>query len=219
MHLALSRLEKLRAPEADAHRLFLADGLLKNGIPADEIVIAVEMGPAAFERLHKYSADQPRVPAGSGRPSGQWTSGGAPGSPAEDAGSASGASGGASDANGRTGDPLQPGLGSTEGEVNPNTVTPAGGFIRGDDACHLAMKDCVKNHIEDTIASNDNLSEVAYKACTMSELACDFAALSVEKTPNLRAWFVFPDGGVVHMLGGFEMIYTPTTRRGRNRFR
>jgi hypothetical protein len=78
MHLALSRLEKLREPEADAHRLFLADGLLKHGIPADEIAIAVEMGPAAFERLHKYNADQPRVPAGSGRPSGQWTSGSGP---------------------------------------------------------------------------------------------------------------------------------------------
>ena len=77
MHLALSRLEKLREPEADAHRLFLADGLMNSGVPADEIVITVEMGPAAFERLRKYSPDQPRVPAGSGRPSGQWTSGSA----------------------------------------------------------------------------------------------------------------------------------------------
>ena len=76
MHLALSRLDRLKQSEADAHRVFLADGLLKYGIEADAVVAAIEAGPPSFGSLRKYDPDQPRVSAGNGRQSGQWTSGG-----------------------------------------------------------------------------------------------------------------------------------------------
>ena len=44
MHLALSGLARLERPEADAHRLFLADGLLKSGLEADAVIAALEGG-------------------------------------------------------------------------------------------------------------------------------------------------------------------------------
>jgi hypothetical protein len=80
MHLALSRLGRLRRPEADAHRLFLAEGLLKCGVEADAIIAAIETNASDIERLQKFNPDQPRVAAGSGRTSGEWTTtgGGAP---------------------------------------------------------------------------------------------------------------------------------------------
>jgi hypothetical protein len=68
-HLALSRLAKLRNPLEGARRLFLADALMSAGVSPGVIVerLASDSVPAA-----KYSPDQPRVPAGNGRPSGQW---------------------------------------------------------------------------------------------------------------------------------------------------
>jgi hypothetical protein len=79
VHLTLSRLDRLARPDADAHRLFLADNLLREGIEADVIVKGLGLGDKAADALERYSPDQPRVPAGSGRSSGEWTSsGGAP---------------------------------------------------------------------------------------------------------------------------------------------
>jgi hypothetical protein len=76
MHLALSRLDRLEHPVADAYRLFLADGLLEAGFDADTIVKAMDLdAPPGAQAFSKYSPDQPRVPAGSGRASGQWTDG------------------------------------------------------------------------------------------------------------------------------------------------
>lgn len=78
VHLALSRLEQL--DEQGAQRLFLADELLKAGTPPDVILRALNPAPSAPEPLAKeYNRDQPRVPAGNGRPSGQWTSDGGTG--------------------------------------------------------------------------------------------------------------------------------------------
>jgi len=78
VHLALSRLGPLDAP--GAQRLFLADELLKAGTPPDVILRALNPSPSAPEPLGKeYNRDQPRVPAGNGRPSGQWTSDGGTG--------------------------------------------------------------------------------------------------------------------------------------------
>jgi hypothetical protein len=81
IHLALSGLDRLRRPDADARRLFLADQLLRAGLAADALLGALDLGPAATGPLAKYSPEQPRVPAGSGRASGEWTSTGA-GTPA-----------------------------------------------------------------------------------------------------------------------------------------
>ena len=73
MHLVLSGLDRLEQPEADSHRLFLADGLLKRGADADAIIDAIKSGPSGLEQLRKFDPNQPRVAAGSGRTSGQWT--------------------------------------------------------------------------------------------------------------------------------------------------
>jgi hypothetical protein len=79
MHLALSGLGSLRQPEADARRLLLAETLMDAGVAGGDLLKLLGEEPAAHA-LGKYSPDQPRVPAGSGRPSGQWTTPGAGGS-------------------------------------------------------------------------------------------------------------------------------------------
>jgi hypothetical protein len=71
MHLALSGLNRLDRRVVDARRLLFADHLLSAGFGADTIV-------RALGDIAKYSPDQPRVPAGSGRTSGEWTNGGTP---------------------------------------------------------------------------------------------------------------------------------------------
>jgi hypothetical protein len=73
-HLALAGAGRLTEPRDDARRLFIADGLMKAGVPPATILAALaDAPPDAFDRA--YNPDQPRVPAGNGRSSGQWTSG------------------------------------------------------------------------------------------------------------------------------------------------
>jgi hypothetical protein len=82
IHLALIGLPE--AGEAEAYRLFLADMALDKGARPSELMRAMGFGQAARE-LEKYSEHQPRVPSGSGRESGRWTSGaGGSGSSGED---------------------------------------------------------------------------------------------------------------------------------------
>ena len=77
VHLALSRLDRLDEPEPGAQRLFLADELLRAGTSPDAILRALNLDPSALEPLAKaYNPNQPRVPAGNGLASGQWTSDG-----------------------------------------------------------------------------------------------------------------------------------------------
>lgn len=75
MHLALSRLDRLINPVVDAERLFLADGLLEAGLPPDTLLKALEPKGPSSDGIAKYDPDEPRVPAGNGRTSGQWTVG------------------------------------------------------------------------------------------------------------------------------------------------
>jgi hypothetical protein len=78
-HLALTGLPGLANPKEDARRLFMADGLMKAGVAPAVIVEALGLGRAPLDDLERgYNPDQPRVPAGNGRESGQWTSGNAP---------------------------------------------------------------------------------------------------------------------------------------------
>jgi hypothetical protein len=56
--------------EEHALRLFAADELLELGVPPDTLMKAQGFDPASLALL-KYSPDQPRVPAGHGRESGQ----------------------------------------------------------------------------------------------------------------------------------------------------
>jgi hypothetical protein len=75
-HLALAGVGRLTDPRDDARRLFIADGLMKAGVLPRTILEALGGDPPAQGDLARaYNPDQPRVPAGSGRESGQWTSG------------------------------------------------------------------------------------------------------------------------------------------------
>jgi hypothetical protein len=197
MHLALSRVDRLERPVADAQRLFLADGLLKDGIEAGVVIAAIAAGGPAFEQLQKYDPDQIRVPAGSGRTSGEWTSGG----------------GGSST--------------SQQAEVNPSTITPAAysssnkpaATYYGKDACELARKYCRANTLNDAlsmfpnIAANDNGEEEAYdkwkkeesQQCDRGGLVCEALSLIVNHTPFIQRSAVrFPDGGLVISEKGWE---------------
>ena len=62
------------AAREDAFQLFCADGLVKQGV-APRWLMRYQGLDAGELDLLKYSPDQPRVPAGSGRESGWWTSG------------------------------------------------------------------------------------------------------------------------------------------------
>ncbi len=73
IHLALTGLP--RVGEWDAYCLHLADKSLARGVTPSELMKAIGF-PNVARELEKYSANQPRVPAGSGRESGRGTSGG-----------------------------------------------------------------------------------------------------------------------------------------------
>ena len=74
IHLALTGFGKFDQPREAAFRLFAADELMRSGVAPRDILRALDLDPALIDRIEKYSPDQPRVPAGNGRPSGQWTS-------------------------------------------------------------------------------------------------------------------------------------------------
>ena len=74
MHLALGGFGRLPQPREAARRLFISDRLLDLGARPEDILAALDLDQAPFRRFRKYSPDQPRVPLGSGRTSGQWTS-------------------------------------------------------------------------------------------------------------------------------------------------
>ena len=76
MYLALAKLPKLHDPSDSACRLFIADGLMAEGVSPRDIWNAPDFDPEPLDELDKrHNPDQPRVPAGSGRASGEWTSG------------------------------------------------------------------------------------------------------------------------------------------------
>ncbi len=73
MHIALAGLPRLTHPPDAARRIFIADGLLAKGVRPRDIFAALELNPIALDQLEKFDPDEPRIPKGSGRPSGQWT--------------------------------------------------------------------------------------------------------------------------------------------------
>ncbi len=76
IHLALSGVAKLERPAEDARRLFVADELMKTGIAPRAVIDMFRQFTGTLEALdRRYDPNQPRVPAGNGRASGQWTSG------------------------------------------------------------------------------------------------------------------------------------------------
>ena len=77
MHVALAKLPNISDPIDAARRLFIAEGLIAAGVAPCDIWKAVGFNPAILNLLAKYNSAEPRVPPGSGKPSGEWTSGGA----------------------------------------------------------------------------------------------------------------------------------------------
>ena len=81
-HIHLAHANLPRCDEERALRLFVADELVEAGVTPRALMKAQGFDPAPLALL-KYNPDQPRVPAGSGRESGEWTSdGGGAGVPA-----------------------------------------------------------------------------------------------------------------------------------------
>ena len=72
MHLALTGLGPLRPPREGARRLYLADGLLQLGVEPEVILRALGLDTAVTGLARLYNPNQPRVPKGSGRASGEW---------------------------------------------------------------------------------------------------------------------------------------------------
>lgn len=90
VHLAMTGLPKLATPKEDARRLFMADGLIAADVAPRIILQALELNDPSLDDLERgYNPNQPRVPAGSGRESGQWTSGDTGDAPPTDAAGAS----------------------------------------------------------------------------------------------------------------------------------
>ena len=78
MHIALAGLPVLRDPAGAAKRLFIADGLMNEGVAPRDIWTALEFDPAPLQALEKFDQDEPRVPGGVGLPGGRWMRDGAP---------------------------------------------------------------------------------------------------------------------------------------------
>ena len=76
IHLAHSRLPELPEAQEAARRLFLAEGFLEAGGNPRGVLKALNLDAAYIDAVEKvYNPAEPRVPAGSGRTSGQWTRG------------------------------------------------------------------------------------------------------------------------------------------------
>jgi len=73
IRLAFARLPRLE-DRASLYRLLYAEDLLEQGL-APRVLLRAMGFDSKGSGLAKYDPGQPRVPAGSGRPSGQWTSG------------------------------------------------------------------------------------------------------------------------------------------------
>jgi hypothetical protein len=73
IHLARARLPRLEKPLEASYRLFMAEGLMRQGIPAHTILAALDIDPTGLSGFEKaYDQAELRVPAGSGRGSGEW---------------------------------------------------------------------------------------------------------------------------------------------------
>ncbi|HEY2710146.1 MAG TPA: hypothetical protein VGI95_19040 [Caulobacteraceae bacterium] len=188
MHLALSRIDRLKRPFADAHRLFLANEQLAAGLAPDALLNSIEAGESAWHRLLKYDENQPRAPAGSGEISGEWVSadGGAPASSSPDAHADRIPTGMATvpsvDAQIQMPDPAH-------SEVNPSTITPAVqppvGSIH---ACRDALVDCVNAAVRESRydSANDNSRFLDIENCKAAASVCDTLSWMIEDLPVAR---------------------------------
>jgi hypothetical protein len=73
IRLAFARLPRLET-RADVYRLFHAEDLLERGVSPRALMLAFGFDATTAD-LAKYDANQPRVPAGNGKQSGEWGDG------------------------------------------------------------------------------------------------------------------------------------------------
>jgi hypothetical protein len=74
IHLAHAGLGELQDPYEAARRLFIVDSFIKAGTSPRAVFEVLGLGAAYTDTIEKlYNPEEPRVPAGSGRISGQWT--------------------------------------------------------------------------------------------------------------------------------------------------
>ena len=121
MHLVHARLGELQHPREAAQRLASADAFLKAGGRPRTIFEALQVNRSYIDAVEKdYNPSEPRVPAGSGKPSGEWTSGG---------GAAVGEQAGDTASSGHSLlGYLAPGAPSWLGEIAPAAATSLGEF-------------------------------------------------------------------------------------------
>src|SRR5215472_17455744 len=79
MGIAMAKLPRVFEPTDAARRLFIADGLIATGVDPRDIWKALDFDASRLDAIEKFDPDEARVPAGSGKPSGEWTSSGAAG--------------------------------------------------------------------------------------------------------------------------------------------
>lgn len=113
VHLAHACLGELELLWRAAERLAFADAFLKAGNNPRTLFEAMKLGRSYIDKLEKeYNPGEPRVPAGSGRASGQWTR----------------------DGGGSTSEPLSyltPGAASWLGDLAPSAATSLGDYALG----------------------------------------------------------------------------------------
>lgn len=74
IHLAHARLQPPEDTRSAACRLFIADSVMGGGVAPRAIFRALKLGSSCIDAVEKaYNPAEPRVPAGSGRTSGEWT--------------------------------------------------------------------------------------------------------------------------------------------------
>jgi hypothetical protein len=74
IHLAHARLGELDDAYDAAQRLFIVDGFMKVGTSPQAIFAALCLGEVYVQGIEKFfNPDEPRIPVGSGRTSGEWT--------------------------------------------------------------------------------------------------------------------------------------------------
>jgi len=74
IHLAHAGLREPQDPYEAARRLFIVDGFMKAGTSPRAVFDALGLGATYIDAVEKtYNPAEPRVPAGSGSKSGQWT--------------------------------------------------------------------------------------------------------------------------------------------------
>lgn len=83
IHLSRGRLPRLDDPKAAAWRLFVGEALLAEGLPPRDLLKICDLDPAVLDGLAKdYNPDEPRIPAGNGIESGEWSTDLSPGATA-----------------------------------------------------------------------------------------------------------------------------------------